>query len=381
MYSTARTIRETFTSLRRSSKARHRDIAAQLGLSEGALIAAHVGVNPDASDVILHARRLRPEWPDIMATLEALGEVMALTRNASCVHEKTGVYRHVSQQPQPHLHPQQQPQQQPQTGRVQGGEIDLRIFYPHWAHGFAVVEQTGQGLQQSLQFFGSQGTAIHKVFLQQHSNSQAFTRLVDRFADRSQSESWYPPAPVAPASAPLPRAPERPDTAIDVAGFRRAWQCLRDTEDFSGLLSRFALTYTQALRLADARFAEQLATDDCQSLLQAAATNGVPIRVLVGNPGMVQTHAGTIHKVATAGPWLNVLDAGFNLHLRVDHIASAWVVKKPTVDGLVTSLELFDEQGDTIARFFGRRKPGQAEPCQWRILIENLQPEPLPCGA
>ena len=380
MYSTARTIRETFTSLRRSSKARHRDIAAQLGLSEGALIAAHVGVTPEAPDVILHARRLRPEWPAIMAALETLGEVMALTRNASCVHEKTGVYRYVSQQPQPHPQ-QQQPQQQPPIGLVQGGEIDLRIFYPHWAHGFAVVEQTGQGLQQSLQFFGTQGTAIHKVFLQQHSNRQAFTRLVDRFADRSQSEGLYPPARVAPATAHLAGTSERPDTAIDVAGFRRAWQCLRDTDDFSGLLSRFALTYTQALRLAEPRFAEQLATDDCQSLLQAAATNGVPIRVLVGNPGMVQIHSGTIHKVATAGPWLNVLDAGFNLHLRVDHIASAWVVKKPTVDGLVTSLELFDEQGDTIARFLGRRKPGQAEPCQWRILIENLQPEPLPCGA
>ena len=373
MYSTARTIRETFTSLRRSSKARHRDIAAQLGLSEGALIAAHVGVTPDAPDVILHARRLRPEWPAIMAALEALGEVMALTRNASCVHEKTGVYRHVSQQPHP--------QQQAQIGRVQGGEIDLRIFYPHWAHGFAVVEQTGQGLQQSLQFFDAQGTAIHKLFLQQHSNSEAYTRLVDRFADSSQTEGLYPPAPLAPASAHIPGASERPDTAMDVAGFRRAWQCLRDTDEFSGLLSSFALTYTQALRLAEPRFAEQIATDDCQSLLQAAAANGVPIRVLVGNPGMVQIHSGTIHKVATAGPWLNVLDAGFNLHLRVDHIASAWVVKKPTVDGLVTSLELFDEQGDTIARFFGTRQQSQVESCQWRILIENIQPEPLPCGA
>ncbi|MCX8522142.1 MAG: hemin-degrading factor [Rhodoferax sp.] len=365
MTSTAHTIRATFTHLRRSSKVRHRDIAEQLGLSEGALIAAHVGVPPDAPDVILYARRLRPEWADILAALETLGEVMALTRNVSCVHEKTGVYRHVSQQPHPH--------QQSPCGREPGGEMELRIFYPHWAHGFAVVEQTGHGRQQSLQFFDAQGTAIHKVFLQQHSNSAAFMPLVNRFADSSQTEGLRIPASVAAAS-------ERPDTAIDVAGFQRAWQCLRDTEDFSGLLSRFALSYTQALRLAEPRFAEQLAADDCQSLLQAAAANGVPIRVLVGNPGMVQIHSGTIHQVATAGPWLNVLDAGFNLHLRVDHIASAWVVKKPTVDGLVTSLELFDKQGDTIARFFGRRKPGQAEPCQWRILIDNLQPEPLPCG-
>jgi putative hemin transport protein len=78
---------------------------------------------------------------------------------------------------------------------------------------------------------------------------------------------------------------------------------------------------------------------------------------------------------------VNVLDPGFNLHLREDHIASAWVVKKPTVDGLVTSLELFDAQGDTIAMFFGERKPGKRELCEWRALIENIQQEPRQCVA
>jgi putative hemin transport protein len=84
------------------------------------------------------------------------------------------------------------------------------------------------------------------------------------------------------------------------------------------------------------------------------------------------------------GPWLNVLDPGFNLHLREDHIASAWVVRKPTSDGLVTSLELFDAQGETIAMFFGERKPGRAELCAWRELIDELvgdtvSPEAAPC--
>jgi hypothetical protein len=45
------------------------------------------------------------------------------------------------------------------------------------------------------------------------------------------------------------------------------------------------------------------------------------------------------------GPWLNVLDPGFNLHLREDLIASAWIVRKPTADGVVSSLELFDAGG------------------------------------
>ena len=360
MHSSAQTIRDTFTTLRRNGKARHRDIAEQLRLSEGELIAAHVGASSDDPNVILQATRLRPDWPNTIASLEPLGEVMALTRNASCVHEKTGVYRKVSHQKH--------------VGLVLGGEIDLRAFYQQWAHGFGVVEQTEQGVQRSLQFFDVEGTAIHKVFLKPGSNVDAYTGLVAHFADNDQAAGICTQAPVA-------RSAELPDTAIDVAGLHKAWDSLRDTHEFFGLLKRFGVTRTQALRLAEPKYVQQVEADDCQSLLQAAAADGVSIMVFVGNPGMIQIHSGPIKKVAVMGPWVNVLDPGFNLHLREDHIASAWVVKKPTVDGLVTSLELFDAQGDTIAMFFGDRKPGKRELCEWRALIENIQLEPRQCVA
>ena len=50
----------------------------------------------------------------------------------------------------------------------------------------------------------------------------------------------------------------------------------------------------------------------------------------------------------------------------------AWIVRKPTSDGEVTSLELFDAAGDNIAMFFGERKPGKAELPQWRQLADSL---------
>jgi putative hemin transport protein len=96
------------------------------------------------------------------------------------------------------------------------------------------------------------------------------------------------------------------------------------------------------------------------------------VMVFGGNPGGIQIHTGPVAKVVVMGPWLNVLDPGFNLHLREDHIASAWLVRKPTSDGLVTSLELFDAAGDTIAMLFGERKPGHAELCAWRELVDGL---------
>jgi putative hemin transport protein len=358
MQTSIESIRDAFTKLRRDGKMRHRDIAEQLHISEGELIAAHVGAKADDANIGFQAIRLTSDWPAIISAIESLGVVMALTRNASCVHEKTGVYRHASHTDR--------------VGLVLGGDIDLRIFYQHWAHGFAVIEQTAQGLQQSLQFYDASGTAIHKVFMKAQSDAAAYQALLARYMSADQT-------PGAVVQPPAPPALEAPDDTVDVAGFRRAWSALRDTHDFFAMLKSFGVSRTQALRLADPKFVQPVDTDDCQSLLQAAASERVSIMVFVGNPGMIQIHGGPIKKVVSMGSWVNVLDPGFNLHLREDHIASAWVVKKPTVDGLVTSLEIFDAQGQTIAMVFGTRKPGQPELCEWRALIENIQQEPRTC--
>ena len=127
------------------------------------------------------------------------------------------------------------------------------------------------------------------------------------------------------------------------------------------------------MRLAEQQYVQQVNLESARQLLETAATDQVALMIFVANPGMVQIHSGIIRKVAVMGPWLNVLDPGFNLHLREDHIASAWVVRKPTVDGLVTSLELFDRDGNVIAMFFGERKPGKPELGEWRSLVETLR--------
>ncbi|ATE61906.1 hemin-degrading factor [Thauera sinica] len=353
------TIRQAFTEQRRDAKARHRDIAGNLGISEGELIAAHAGPGGEPPDACtLHATRLRAEWPQIVESLQALGEVMALTRNASCVHEKTGTYRNATHNGA--------------VGLVLDADIDLRVFYGRWAHGFAVEEHTDKGVQRSLQFFDAAGTAIHKVFLQPQSDAAAYGELVARLADADQSAGMQ-------VCAAPPAEAEAPDDAIDAAAFGGAWAALRDTHEFFGLLKKFGVSRTQGLRLAPAEFASRVAPASAHRLIDEAARGQVSIMVFVGNPGMIQIHTGPVSNIVPAGPWINILDPRFSLHLRADHVASAWVVRKPTVDGVVTSLELFDAQGETIAMFFGERKPGKPELPAWRALVESLTQEAEPC--
>jgi putative hemin transport protein len=353
-------IRDAFAGLRRDTRARHRDIARQLGVSEGELVAAHVAAPARETAPSMKAQSLQPAWPRIIESLEAVGDVLALTRNESCVHEKVGTYangRHTGH-----------------VGLVLGPAIDLRVFYRHWAHGFAVDEATAQGLQRSLQFFDATGMAIHKVFLRAGSNAAAWQSLVDTFSAGLQ----VPGIEVHAAQAP---PAERPDAEIDVPALRQAWASLRDTHQFFGLLKQHGVSRMQAFRLADPRFVQRVEPDAATLALNAAADSGLPLMVFVGNPGMIQIHTGPVKKIAAMGPWLNVLDEGFNLHLRTDHVAGAWVVGKPTSDGLVTSLELFDTRGETIAMFFGEGKPGRPELPAWRALIDAVVRETTPCVA
>jgi putative hemin transport protein len=109
---------------------RERDLAQSLSISEADLVAAHCG-----ESVI----RIKPDTGKLLPGLEAVGEVMALTRNESAVHEKIGIYEKVT------------------VGRehaiVLGEQIDLRIFPKVWTHGFAVVKRGDEGISRCLKFF------------------------------------------------------------------------------------------------------------------------------------------------------------------------------------------------------------------------------------
>jgi putative heme degradation protein len=60
----------------------------------------------------------------------------------------------------------------------------------------------------------------------------------------------------------------------------------------------------------------------------------------------------------------------------INHIASAYIVRESMVHGVVTSLELYDAQGEQIALLVGARKCGQSESESWRALVESAR-EPV----
>jgi len=328
-------------------QARIRDVADELGVSEAELVMTEV----DGA-----ARRLEGDWGNLLQRLPALGTVMTLTRNPHVVHEKVGRFESVTVNPG-----------HGGIGLVLGPDIDLRIFLRHWRYGFAVAKATKEGVRNSLQFFDETGTAVHKIFLKPESDVGAYQALVEDFAKPAAGALEISPAPA--------RKAPRPDGEIDVAALRTAWLALKDTHDFVPLLMKQKLQRLQALRLAGADLAVEVPNTSLRRTLEWAASSAAEIMVFVGNRGCIQIHTGPVKTLRAMGPWFNVLDPGFNLHLREDRIVSSWVVRKPTSDGVVTALELFDRDDELIATLFGKRKPGEIERNDWRDFAETLAAE------
>ncbi|KJV35491.1 hemin-degrading factor [Luteibacter yeojuensis] len=322
---------------------RARDAAQRLGVSEGALVASRVGDG---------VTRLEGELPQIIRDLPALGRVMALTRNEYCVHEKKGQYDHIDIGGA--------------MGIVLAGDIDLRLFLKHWRYGFAVKEVSRGRELESLQFFDGDGKAVHKVYVTEETHRSAWRALLHRYTAAVQS----PLIDIVAVEQPLPE--QQGDTTVDVDSLRDHWRALRDPHDFFAMLKKHKVTRTQALRLVGEEFATRVEDSAIRTLLEGASAAGAPLMVFVGSPGVVQIHTGPVGNIVMAGPWLNVMDPDFNLHLRTDAIASSWVVRKPVPEGVVTSLELYAADGTQIVQVFGKRKPGIPEREDWRALLANV---------
>jgi putative hemin transport protein len=329
-------------------KLRDRDLADRLGISEAALVAADTGRG--VTRIAAHPDALVPR-------LATLSEVMALTRNDSAVHEKVGTYANYT----PGQH----------AAMVVTEEIDLRIFPRHWVHAFAVERAGEGGVRRSLQVFDAAGDAVHKVHLRAGSDIAGWQALVADLAEADQSDT------VATSLREPAEAPKADPGKADV--LRQEWRKMTDTHQFLRLVSKLKMNRLGAYRIAGAPFARPLAPASVNAALEAVAAAGIPFMVFVGNRGCIQIHSGPIHLLQPMGPWQNVMDPGFNLHLRRDHVAEVWAVEKPTARGPAISVEAFDATGGLILQAFGYRKEreGIDHTAPWSGIVAGLPTAPV----
>ncbi len=322
-------------------KLRERDLADKLGVPEAQLVAAHTGQG---------VTRIEAHPDRVIWAAKILGKVMALTRNDSCVHEKVGIYDNYHSGAH--------------ASMVLTDDIDLRIFPAHWQHAYMVEKPTDTGTRRSLQVFDAAGDAVHKIFLRDNSKGIAWDdlRMELKLEDQSPEQQFAPRKPK--------EAPKSDPGKLDI--LRKEWKRMTDTHQFLRLTSKLKMNRLGAYRIAGEPFVRPIEPAAVNDALKQLARDGTEVMVFVGNRGCIQIHQGPIETLKEMGPWQNVLDPGFNMHLRLDHIAEVWAVDKPTQRGAAVSLEAFDAEGGLILQMFGVGKEGRDSRPAWRKLVANL---------
>lgn len=329
-----------------NAQMRDRDFAAQFQITEAQLVAAYIGEG---------VTRLIPDIDQIFPRLADLGEVMALTRNDACVIEKVGTYSDF----RPGKH----------ASMVLTPEIDLRLFPRHFASAFAVERSSDTGIRRSIQFFDAAGDAVHKVHLRKASNLDSWNELVKELAlpEQSCDLAVSPRVPPEPAKS----DPQRVDD------LRKAWANMTDTHQFRQLTSKLNMNRLGAYHIAGEPLVRRLAPEAVDQMLHMVRDQKVDVMIFVGNQGCIQIHAGPVQNLRSMGPWQNILDPGFDLHLRLDQLHEVWAVTKPTKRGAAVSIEAFDAQGQAVVQVFGRRDETRDHRPEWNDIVASLPSLPL----
>ena len=322
------------------------DAAIHLGVTEAEIVAARVGKD---------AVRLNDDFANMLKGLKNFGKVMALARNKYVVTEISGIYEKVYVQEE--------------EGKLRGialnpGGIDLRFFFDNWHSGYAVTT----GRFRSIQFFDKHGTAIQKIFLKDESKLPEYQAFVADFTHESQSTLFDV------NSRKIPENKLLPDEQINVAALEKGWSEITDVHQFPKLLATHKVGRLQALTLVDDKWAQEISPNSLTELLRLTRDKQVELMCFVSNKGIVQIYSGQVNTLKEVSGWYNVLDPDFNLHVDMKGLSRAFISHKPTDEGgvLVSSVEFFNSDDETVLTFFGRRVEGKSQSKEWKNIISLL---------
>lgn len=311
---TSDSLRRHWMALRENNPTlRIRDAAEELGTSEGQLVALETGTS---------STRLNNHLPGLLQALHRLGPLMGLTRNDHAVHEAHARYQNLKI-----------------VGRallVEDAGVSAALFLDHWKFAFARTEMARGQARHSLQFFDKGGDAVHKIYLTEQSDLDSFSDLIETFRADDQSDVLDVASQVSQENPRL-----KPHDL---------WSkhLLSDWPEPS---SGSAITVPDLCLNSASVTVEALPDMIIEALLQEASKQAIPLIIAVGNRGAVQMFRGPIEKVLRTGPWINVLDETFNLHLRDTQIATGWLVREKAEEATI-SLCWFDEKGQLILQIF-----------------------------
>lgn len=314
-----------------------------------------------------NSRYMGTDCSEVLQSLTRFEKLECIVRNEFAVHEKVGELKNLSLGGHTGL-------------AIDVGGLDLRFFIDKWQHMLAITDDSKADATNpgslSVQFFDGAGSAIAKVFLRDYKNESIdqWFSLIEQHTMKTHTDTQALITSLQPLTVEQPwqlKMLNEEQTAI----LQKKWLGLTDIHQFYIVLKKLGIDRASSYVQAPEGTTYRLEPKAIESLLNLARQQAEPIMTFVGNKGIVQIQTGIVHNVKRIGNWLNILDkpqTNFTLHLNDDALAQVWCVKRPTKDGIVTCIEAFDTNGNTIITFFGQRQEGEPEKAYWQQMTATV---------
>ncbi len=227
------------------------------------------------------------------------------------------------------------------------GSLRLQMNMESWYWGCAVTDYPeGKETQKSLQFFDQAGERFLKLQATSETSAVGWSRLLQRFA----------PTPIA--SKPLFDVTQ-PSCGLtcpkDMTSFTQEWRLMASPNQVHRLLKRHQASYLGSLQRLDKKFAREVSLDALEQLLKQvqalpSAPNKPCLEMRFFASGCLQEVVGELQAPRLHLKQMCLAYAEGCMHLDPQCLEEAWVVRKPQGEGWVTSLEIFDDQGELIVQ-------------------------------
>jgi putative hemin transport protein len=298
---------------------RIREAARRLGTAEAELLRACATAGEETgcpAGFAVTELACRPR--EVLGALSGAGPMLALTRNEAVVHEREGSYEGlVARQPSQQMPHEAEPTE-PHAERlgeelvVANRSLHLALWLQTCRSCFAVSVPSGGRRLRGIQFFDASGTAVHKAYLREGSDEQAYERVLSQYAVTPAWGGRSAEPEGAPAHGASPIGGSGDDVLSDPGAYRAFFEEIR--------------------------------------------RRNAEVSIEVANRGARQSYRGTIVRLKRARGWFNILDPGFNLHIREDRVDHCRLrgatpdAGESAADEPGVSLELCGTRGEALCR-------------------------------
>ncbi len=324
-------------------------IATHLKLTEGKIISSCLGCQAIRLDLTNIEKLLR--------AIKRLGQVTAEIKNNQVTSLIDGVYDklYVSEQNNQKL-----------GLAINPGGLDLRLFLNKWAYGFVYQSDS----EHFIGFYDKYGQPTQKIFLKDKNIDQKLPQFIEQFIHTDQQPT------IIFEQAPQNTKPES-QSQVDLHQLEQDWQALQDVHHFNALIEKYKIDRKTAYQLIDHKWAEQLANSSIPSIFTSLQNLGTEVMAFVGNDTAIQIATGVIDSQMSTDKHNIFTGSNFRIAIDVSSIDSLFVVRKPSDKGaiIVSSIEFFNKENQTVLTLFGRRLESAALDPNWCAFIDSIWPE------